>query len=154
MNSSTYPSQNYVPTKVKPRTAYDTLDDTLNRMTFNEIINNSDYHFENTYITNFDLIHHDCRGDPLEHTKEYYETISYEKLNNEIVSKDDRASFISSAIKSEKKDVFIEKKIFKEYFNREEIEKKLQGKHVFLSSMKKNAFLKKKKTDDCKSLLF
>ena len=35
MNSSTYPSQNYVPTKVKPRTAYDTLDDTLNRMTFN-----------------------------------------------------------------------------------------------------------------------
>ena len=131
MNSSTYPSQNYVSTKVKVRTAYDTLDDTLNRMTFNEIINNSDYHFENTYITNFDLIHHDCRGDPLEHTKEYYETISYEKLNNEIVSKDDRASFISSAIKSERKDVFIEKKIFKEYFNREEIEKNCKKNMFF-----------------------
>ena len=153
MNSSTYPSQNYVPTKVKPRTAYDTLDDTLNRMTFNEIINNTDYHFENSYITNFDLIHHNCRGDPLKHTKKYYETISYEKLNNEIISKEDRASFISSAIKSERKDVFIEKKIFKEHFNREEIEKNLQKKHVFLSSMKKNAFLKRK-TDDCKSLLF
>ena len=153
MNSSTYPSQNYVPTKPKPRTAYDTLDDTLNRMTFNEIINNTDYHFENSYITNFDLIHHNCRGDPLKHTKKYYETISYEKLNNEIISKEDRASFISSAIKSKRKDAFIEKKIFKEHFNREEIEKNLQKKHVFLSSMKKNSFLKRK-TDDCKSLLF
>ena len=153
MNSSTYPSQNYVLTKVKPRTAYDTLDDTLNRMTFNEIINNTDYHFQNSYITNFDLIHHNCRGDPLKYTKKYYDTISYEKLNNEIISKEDRASFISSAIKSERKDVFIEKKIFKEHFNREEIEKNLQKKHVFLSSMKKNTFLKRK-TDDCKSLLF
>ena len=122
-------------------------------MTFNEIINNTDYHFENSYITNFDLIHHNCRGDPLNHTKKYYETISYEKLNIEIISREDRASFISSAIKSERKDVFIEKKIFKEHLNREEIEKKLQKKHVFLSSMKKNAFLKRK-TDDCKSLLF
>ena len=143
MNSSTYPSQNYVPTKVKPRTAYDTLDDTLNRMTFNEIINNTDYHFENSYITNFDLIHHNCRGDPLKHTKKYYETISYEKLNNEIVSKDDRASFISSAIKSERKDVFIEKNIFKEYFNREEIEKKLQ-KTCFSVIYEEKRFLKKK----------
>ena len=147
MNSLTYQSQNCVPTKAKARTAYDTLDDTLNRMTFNEIINNTDYHFENSYITNFDLIHHNCRGDPLNNT------ISYEKLNNEIISKEDRASFISSAIKSERKDVFIKKKIFKEYFNREEIEKKLQKKHVFLSSLNENAFLKRK-TDDCKSLLF
>ena len=138
---------------MKARTAYDTLDDTLNRMTFNEIINNTDYHFQNSYITNFNLIHHNCRGDPLNHTKKYYETISYEKLNNEIISKEDRASFISSAIKSERKDVFIEKKIFKEHFNGEEVEKNLQKKNVFLSSMKKNAFLKRK-TDNCKSLLF
>ena len=118
-----------------------------------KFINNTDYHFENSYITNFDLIHQNCRGDPLKHTKKYYETISYEKLNKEIISKEDRASFISSAIKSERKDVFIDKKIFKEHFNGEEIEKNLQKKHVFLSSMKKNAFLKRK-TDDCKSLLF
>ena len=144
MNSSTYPSQNYVPTKVELRTAYDTLDDTLNRMTFNEIINNTDYHFENSYITNFDLIYHNCRGDPLKHTKIYYETISYEKLNKEIISKEDRASFISSAIKSERKDVFIDKKIFKEHFNREEIEKNLQKKTCFSVIYEEKCFLKKK----------
>ena len=135
MNSSTYPTQNYVPTKPKPRTPYESLDDTLNRMTFNEITTNPDYHFKHSYITNFDLIHNNCRGDRLQHSKKYYETISYEKLNKELIFKDDRTSFISSAIKSERKDVFIEKKIF------------------FLSSMKKNGFLKKN-TDDCKSLVF
>ena len=122
-------------------------------MTFNEITNNPNYHFENAYITNFDLIHHNCRGDQLQRTKKYYQTISYNRLHNEILSNEHKTSFISSAIKSERKDVFIEKKIFKEHFNREEIEKNLQKKHVFLSSMKKNAFLKRK-TDDCKSLLF
>ena len=153
MNSKKYPIQNYVPTKPKPRTAYDSLEDTLNQMAFNEITNNPNYHFENAYITNFDLIHHNCRGDQLQHTKKYYQTISYNRLHNEILSNEHKTSFISSAIKSERKDVFIEKKIFKEHFNREEIEKNLQKKHVFLSSMKKNAFLKRK-TDDCKSLLF
>ena len=50
-------------------------------MTFNEIVNNTDYHFQNSYITNFDLIHHNCRGDPLNHTKKYYETILFHMKN-------------------------------------------------------------------------
>ena len=54
-----------------------------------------------------------------------------------------RLSFISAAIKSERDDVYFENNIFKEHFNREEIEKNLQKKTFFLSSMKKNAFLKK-----------
>ena len=153
MNSSRYPTQNYVPTKPKPRTPQDSLDDTINRMTFNEITTNRDYHFKHSYITNFDLIHNNCRGDRLQHSQKYYETISYEKLNKELIFKDDQTSFISSAIKSERKDVFIEKEIFREHFNREEIGKNFQKKIFFLSSMKKNAFLKKD-IDDCKSLLF
>ena len=100
-------------------------------MTFNEITTNRDYHFKHSYITNFDLIHNNCRGDRLQHSQKYYETISYEKLNKELIFKDDRRSFISSAIKSERKDVFIEKEIFREHFNREEIEKNLQKKFFF-----------------------
>ena len=50
--------------------------------------------------------------------------------------------------------MFFEKDIFKEHFGREESEKKLQKKGVFLSAMKKKAYFKKNKTDDCKSLSF
>ena len=122
-------------------------------MTFNEIVNDPGHHFENCYIINFDLIHHQCRGDELSYSKKHYETISNKKIKEEIVSDDVRNRFVSSAIRSERKDVTIEKQVFKEHFNREIVEENLQKKGVFLSSMKKRANFKRK-TDDCKSLLF
>ena len=132
---------------------FNDLDTTLKQMTFNEIIVDTDYHFENSFITNFGLIHNDCRSDKLSYSRKHYETISYRRLNDEITNKNEQNRFISSGLKSERKDVHFEKKIFKEHFNREKIEENLQKKDVFLSSMKKKAFLKEK-TDDCKSLLF
>ena len=132
---------------------YNDLDLTLKQMAFNEIVNDPDYHFVNCYITNFDLINHQCRGDVLSYSRKHYETISNKKIKEEIVSEDVRNRFVSSAVRSERKDMIIEKQIFKEHFNREIIEENLQKKGVFLSSMKKRANFKRK-TDDCKSLLF
>ena len=156
MNSKKYAVQNYIPNNpnktTKSRTFND-LDLTLKQMTFNEIVNDPDYHFENCYVTNFDLIHHQCRGDELSYSRKHYETISNKKIKEEIVSDDLRNRFVSSAIKSERKDMTIEKEVFKEHFNREIIEENLQKKGVFLSSMKKKANFKRK-TDDCNSLLF
>ena len=122
-------------------------------MTFNEIMTDTDHHFENCYITNFDLIHNDCRNDELSHSRKHYETISNKKLKKKITSEDFRNRFISSAIRSERKYLLIEKQVFEEHFNKEMVEKNLQKKGVFLSSLKKRAYLKKK-TDDCKSLFF
>ena len=122
-------------------------------MTFNKIVNDPDHHFENCYNINFDLIHHQCRGDELSYSKKHYETISNKKIKEEIASEDVRNRFVSTAIKSERKDKTIEKQIFKQHFNREIVEENLQKKGVFLSSMKKKANFKRK-TDDCKSLLF
>ena len=122
-------------------------------MTFTEIVNDPNYHFENCFVTNFDLIHHQCRGDELSYSRKHYETIFDKKVKEEIVSDDVRNRFVSSATRSDRKDMNIEKEIFKEHFNREIVEENLQKKGVFLSSMKK----KKKanlKTDDCKFLLF
>ena len=100
-------------------------------MTFNEIVNDPDYHFENSNVSNFDLIHHECRGDELSYSKKHYETISNKQIKKELVSEDARNRFVSSAIKSERKDVTIEKQIFKEHFNREMVEENLQKKGVF-----------------------
>ena len=30
-------------------------------MTFNEVVNNPEQHFDNVYVINFDLIHNQCR---------------------------------------------------------------------------------------------
>ena len=133
MNSKKYPIQNYVPTNPKLYNKNDKfdLDARLKQMTFNEIINDPEYHFKNSYVTNFDLIHNEYRGDELHFSRKYYETIAYKRFNEEITNKTNQEKFISSAIKSERKDIFIEKKIYDEHFNREKIEEKLQKKMFF-----------------------
>ena len=145
MNSEKYPIQNYVP--INPRLNSNFGHDlgfTLQKMTFKKIVDDPDYHFQNSYITNFDLIHHECRGDELSHSREHYETIFKKNINDEIKCDDLRYHFLSSAIRSERKDVVIEKGIFKEHFSRQKLEKKLEKKCVFLSSMKKKVHFFKK----------
>ena len=158
MNSNRYPVQNYVPTNPNKR-LHDSnfehdLDDTLKKCTYKKIINDPEYHFQNCYLINFDLIHHECRGDKLLHSRKFYETIYNKKINEEITNNYLKDRFISSAIKCERNDVVFEKKVINEHFIRNQLEKKLEKNGVFLSSMKKKAFFKKKNTDDCKSLFF
>ena len=61
------------------------LGNRLNQMKFNEIIENSDSHFENIKLTKFDLIHNECRGSELSFSKKHYQTLYKEKLNSEII---------------------------------------------------------------------
>ena len=117
MNSAKYPIQNYVPTNPSADKNFFDLDMTFKKMIFEEIIADPEFHFENSYITNFDLIHHECRGDRLSFSRKYFETISYKKFNQEITDNANQQKFISSAIKSERKDIFIEKKLIEEHFN-------------------------------------
>ena len=135
MNSKRYPIASYVPLNPNKSTAkskaFNDLDTTLKQMTFSEIIADPDYHFENCFVTNFDLTHHECRGDSLSFSRKYYETIFNEKVKREITSKTDQNLFISSAITSERKDMTIEKEILRKHFNREILEENLQKKVFF-----------------------
>ena len=131
MNSERYPIQNYVPINPKIKSCGRDLNFTLQKMTFDKIVADPDYHFRNCYVTNFDLIHHECRGDELLHSRDQYETIYKKKLNDEIKSEDLKYRFLSAAIKSERKDVVFEKSIFSEHFTRDNLEKKLEKKCVF-----------------------
>ena len=100
------------------------LDDRLNQMKFNEIMENSDFYFENVKLTNFDLIHNDCNGSDLSYSRSYYQTLFKEKLDSEITDQKQKNSFISSAIKCHRDDVLIEKKIIDEHFI-QKLEKKI-----------------------------
>ena len=143
-----YPVNSYIPTKV---TETDDLHSRLNKMTYDEIIKDFDYHFKNCYVINFDLIHHKCRGDELNFSRKFYETIFYNKVKENLI-KEDQKKFISSAIKSEREDVNLEKKLIIEHFKRKSFEKNLEKKGIFLSPMRKKIYFKK--TEDCKSIKF
>ena len=129
----------YIPIKV---TEVHDLNSRLNKIKYDEIMENLEYHFQNCYITNFDKIHHECRGDKLHFSKRHYETIFYNQLKQNI-DEQNREKFISSAIRSKRKDINFEKKVILEHFNKLKIEKELEKRGVFLLAMKKNFFKKK-----------
>ena len=69
---SRYPVNSYVPQKVN--FVYD-LHTRLNKTKYDEIVNDFDVHFQKCYVTNFDLIHNECRGDKLNFSRKFYETV-------------------------------------------------------------------------------
>ena len=144
-----YPVNSYIPTKVTEKDK--DLHLKLKEMTYNEIINDLHYHFKNCFITNFDLIHNDCRGDKLNFSRKFYETIFYNDVKQHL-NEIDEEKFISEAIKSERFDLNIEKKLISEHFKKKSLENNLEKKGVFLSSMRKKFYYKK--TEDCNSIKF
>ena len=144
-----YPVNSYVPTKVTE--ADKDLDLKLKEMKYNDIVKDFDFDFENCYITNFDLIHHECRGDKLQFSRKFYETIFYDSVKKNL-DEINQEKFLSSAIKSERSNVNIEKKLIIEHFKRESLERNLEKKGIFLSAMRKKFYCKK--TDECKSIKF
>ena len=81
-------TNSYIPTRPKKynqqQDRFD-LDGRLNQMKFDEVIENSDSYFENLKLTNYDLIHNECRGDELSFSEKHYQTLYKEKLNSEII---------------------------------------------------------------------
>ena len=154
-----YPVNNYVPYNPDNVTKGGfgrSLGESLDQQKYEKIIKNPQEHFINSYVTNFDLINNECRGDKLENSRKYYETIFKEKIDKEINENQTKTYFISGAIRSERKDVFLKNDVLTEHFNRIKLEEKLEKQGIFLSAMKRNAFIKKKKkyTDDCNSVSF
>ena len=148
MNSNKYPVINYLPynpsKEIEGVNFGHDLNYTLNKQKYEKIVSDPVYDFQNCYITNFDLSHNECRGDKLKHSRKYYSTIFNNKVNEEFTNNDLKNRFISKSIDCERNDLFLEKEVLKEHFMRVNLEKKLERHHIFLSSMKKIAFLKKK----------
>ena len=138
---SGYPVTSYVPKKIKNVT------DLHSRLIYeknNEILNDLDGYFKRCYITNFDLIHNECRGDKLNFSRKFYQTV-YSKELRENLNFVQQKDFVASGIRSERNDLYFEKKIYQDHFERL---KKFEERGIFLSNMRKKAYFKK--TDHCK----
>ena len=142
----------YVRTRAKFYNKHDKgdLDTRFQQADYDEIISNSDEYFEKLTITNFDLIHQQCRGDKPLHDRKYYETLFKNKVEHELNNQLHRDVFLSSALRCKRKDFYFEKGLQKDHFNQSLVKEELKKNGIFLSSMQK----RKKCTDECKSLSF
>ena len=87
----------------------DILHDTLLRNKYENINKNKKQYFEVAKVVNFDMIHNECKGTPLDNSAKYYQTICQDNL--EYAKQEDQEEFISEAIKSKRDDLFIEKEV-------------------------------------------
>ena len=116
------------------------------------MVNDPDDFFTKAQITNFDLIHNRCRGDELSFSKRYYETILKKESEKSFLLNSHKEEFISSAIRSDRNDVHLEKDLLFENIKRTSLKEDLLSRNIFLSAMDKRR--QKKYTDDFKILKF
>ena len=77
---------------------------------------NPNKYFQNIKIINFDIINHECRGNPLQKSYHNYYTIA-KKLT--MYQKKDKKEMVGAALRNQNKSVqpaFVEKNILKNHF--------------------------------------
>ena len=121
---------NYIPHYPKHE---DDLHEILLRHEYERINKNKKDYFRKAKIINFDIINHECRGDPLKNSIQYYETIHQHDL--QLAKKEDRDEFISESIRSKREDLYIERNIINKHFKltQDLIDFKAKNKSLFSS---------------------
>ena len=72
-------------------------------------------YFEKKKVINFDIIHHECRGDPLKGTYEGYQTVKAKNLKN--YPKPEKKELVEGVMRNiKRKDLFVEKEVVKNHF--------------------------------------
>ena len=128
----------YIPTRSKFYNKHDkgNLDTRLQQETYNKIISNPNKYFEKTTITNFDLMHHHCRGDELTHDRKYYKTLFKKKIDFAFNNELHKDVFLSSAQRYERKDVYFENDLQKDCFNQTFVKEQLKKRDFFVVDAK------------------
>ena len=147
MENKTICGNNYIPFYPVNK---DTLHDTLLRNKYKNINKNKKEYFENAKIVNFDMIHNECKGTPLQNSIKYYQTICQDDL--ERAKQEDKEEYISEAIKTKRDDLFIKKEVIIRHFKQTpELIRFKQKNKGLLSSMHR---IKKKEEYDSKITLY
>ena len=105
-----------------------------NHLKYKQFVENMDSHFARAKITNFNIIHHQCQGDPLQNSLRYYETI----FDNDFKNYEDRPpnQAISSAVKADRNDIHFECNLLKSHI-KSDIEKDLISNGIFIRKSRK-----------------
>ena len=87
------------------------------QLKYEETIKNTDKYFQNVRVINFDMIHHLCRGDPLEKDMNEYLTVENNDLKK--YPKNDKKKVVGSDLRNQGKTnqpIFIKKDTFLNHF--------------------------------------
>ena len=79
-----------------------------------EFLKDTGSHFKTAQVVNFGIVYHECRGDPLQGSYKEYQTVNTKDMDKH--SSNTKKKIVNSAIPSDRKDVFIDKKVTLDHF--------------------------------------
>lgn len=106
----------------------------IDDLKFKHFVEDLDAHFSDAKVSNFDIIHHQWWGDPLQYSKCYYEIT----FNNDFQNFEDHTCnhTILSAIKAERDEIHFECDLVKSHI-KSDIEKDLISNGIFIRKSRK-----------------
>ena len=124
-------TNSYVPLYHPPeeRDFFTYLDD----IKYEKVMKDLDHFIKNARIINLDIIHHECRGKPLENSYRYYQTLKKSELCE--YQEQPKEKLLSAAFRNQDntwQEIYFEKNIVKQHF-----------KTPFFCCCKKRCFKKK-----------
>ena len=110
-------SNSYIPPYVAPNLKWyerDGLLTYIDRLKYERKYENRDSYLENVEITNFDIIHHECRGDPLQKSHKEYMTVNEQSVDR--MSTTDRKKAMGACFRTKRKDLYVQRNLMLSYF--------------------------------------
>ena len=105
-------TNNYVPEHVHedlPGYKRDGLMIYIDQLNYKEFLSNPDTAIKNTKLINFEMMHAQCRGMPRMHSHQFYQTVREKNVAK--IPQKDRKKTVAACLRSERKEVFVEKKL-------------------------------------------
>ena len=82
-----------------------------------DFLRDTDQHFQQAKIINFDIIHRECRGEEVpKDLLKHYQTVNDKSVSDSPTPEQDQ--ILSSAFRTDREDIFFEKKTVKKHFNK------------------------------------
>ena len=110
MNSQTISANSYVPPYVSPGLKWyerDGLMTYIDRPKYEKFEKDRDSYLQNAKITDFDIIHHECRGDELQNSYKHYKTVNEKTLDK--MPSNDRKKAIGACFRTKRKDLYVQR---------------------------------------------
>ena len=86
----------------------------IDQLKYERFISDPDKYLEKANVIKFEMIHNRCRGDPRTYSNKHYQTV----VNFDVkkMSKKERKKAVGACLHTERKDIFVEKKLALSHF--------------------------------------
>ena len=86
----------------------------IDQLEYERFSNDRDHYLKNVKLSNFDIIHSQCRGDERKHCDKFYQTITNKNL--EKMPSDHKKKALAACARSKRNDLYVQRDLMISYF--------------------------------------